>query len=473
MANEKQSSKSYTKKHLARKQREARQTRTILIITIVIAIAVVGLVAYGLIDNYIVRPNHPVAQVGDQVIKADELDGRVKYSRVQMLEQAYQYYQYYQIYGDMGSTFLSYAQSIGNQLLQSNAETLGSQVLDDMINEIIIKEEAAARGITVSDEEVTAAMQEAFGFYPDGTPTPANTAVVEATPTYSQEMLAIVEPSSTPTATSEPTDVSEESDGTTTPSEDVVATEETEVAEEPTATATEASADSTDEAATPEASPTITLTPTITPTPTTYTTEIYGQNLTDFNDLYGDYNYSIDKLRDVYKTNLLSEKLQEEITKDIEPIEEQVWARHILVATEEEAQVVLALLDAGEDWNVLAAEYSTDEGNANNGGDLGWFNANAMVEPFSDAAFSLEEPGQISEPVQTDFGWHIIQLVGKREVPMTETTLQQEKASVFSDWLTEIRNAREDIEIFDDWAKYVPTTPALNTTLMNALGIYE
>jgi parvulin-like peptidyl-prolyl isomerase len=130
-------------------------------------------------------------------------------------------------------------------------------------------------------------------------------------------------------------------------------------------------------------------------------------------------------------------------------------------------------LDGGEDWSVLAAEYSTDEGNANNGGDLGWFNANAMVEAFSDAAFSLEEPGQISEPVQTDFGWHIIQLVGKREVPMTETTLQQEKAAVFADWLLEIREAREDIEIFDDWAKYVPTTPALNATLMNALGIYE
>ena len=473
MANEKQSSKSYTKKHLARKQREARQTRTILIITIVIAVAVVGLVAYGLIDNYIVRPNHPVAQVGDQVIHADELDGRVKYSRVQMLEQAYQYYQYYQIYGDMGSTFLSYAQSIGNQLLQSNAETLGSQVLDDMINEIIIREEAAARGITVSDEEVTAAIEEAFGFYPDGTPTPANTATLQATPTYSQEMLAIVEPSNTPTATSEPTEESEESDATTAPSEDAIATEETEATEEPTATATEASTEGADEAATPEVSPTITLTPTITPTPTTYTTEIYGQNLTDFNDLYGAYNFSIDKLREVYKTNLLSEKLQEEITKDVEPIEEQVWARHILVESEEEAQIVLALLDAGEDWSVLAAEYSTDESNADFGGDLGWFNANTMVDAFTDAAFSLDETGQISDPIQTDFGWHIIQLVGKREVQMSESTLQQEKASVFSDWVTEIRNAREDIEIFDDWAKYLPSTPALNSTLMSALGIFE
>lgn len=459
MANEKPSSKNYTKKHLARRQREEKQTRTILVITVIIAIAVVGLVAYGLIDNYLVRPNHTVAEVGDQVIKAGDFEGRVKYTRLQMLEQAYQYYQYYTIYGDFGSSFLSYAQSIGSQLLQSNAETLGGQVLDDMINEIIIREEAAARGITVSDEEVDAAMKEAFGFYPDGTPTPENTATVQATPTYSKTELAIVPPTSTPTKTSEPT---ETPDVTATPSEEAVVTEET-----------ESSTDSTEEATTPEASPTITLTPTITPTPTTYTTEIYGQNLSDFDDLYKDYNYSIDKLWEVYKTNLLSEKLQEEITKDVEPIEDQVWARHILVETEEEAQNVLNLLNEGEDWNALAAEYSIDETTKDNGGDLGWFNAGAMVESFSDAAFSLEKSGQISDPVQSDYGWHIIQLVGKRQAQMSESTFAQEKATVFSDWLAEQRSAREDITIADDWAKYVPTTPALNSTLMNALGIYE
>ncbi len=462
MANENQSNKTVTKKHLARKQREEQQTRTILIVTIVIAVAVVGLVAYGLIDNYIVRPNHPIAKVGDQVIKADEFEARVKYTRVQLLEQAYQYYQYYTIYGDMGSSFYSYAVSLAEQLKQSEVETLGRQVLDDMINDILIREEAAARGITVSDAEVDAALQEAFGFYPDGTPTPANTATAQATPTYSKTELAIVPPTSTPTKTSEPTATP---DMTATPSEDV-ATEEAEA----TAAAT---GETAEDATTPEASPTITLTPTITPTPTTYTTEVYGQNLTDFNDLYKDYGYSVDQLWEVYKTNLLAEKLQEEITKDMVPVEEQVWARHILVETEEEAQNVLALLNEGEDWNALAAEYSTDETNKDNGGDLGWFNATTMVAAFSDAAFALEEPGQISDPVQTDFGWHIIQLVGKREAQMTETDFQQAKAAAFSDWLAEHRDAREDIVISEDWAKYVPSSPALNSTLKTALGIIE
>ena len=155
------------------------------------------------------------------------------------------------------------------------------------------------------------------------------------------------------------------------------------------------------------------------------------------------------------------------------PVEDQVWARHILVETEEEAQNVIDLLNAGEDWNALAAEYSTDETNKNNGGDLGWFSASTMVAPFADAAFALEESGQISAPVQTDFGWHIIQLVGKRQAQMSETAFQQEKATVFADWLAEQRNAREDIVIHEDWAKYVPSTPALNSTLKSALGIVE
>jgi len=447
MANEKQSTRTVTKKHLARKQREERQTKTILIVTIAIAVVVIGLVAYGLIDNYLVRPNHPIAQVGDQVIKAGEFESRVKYTRVQMLDQAYTYYQYYSIYGEFGSSFLTYAQDLAYQMQDS--ETVGSQVLDDMIYEIIIREEAAARGITVSDDEVDEALKAAYGFYPDGTPIPSATATIVATPTYSKTEMALVPPTSTPTETPEVT---------VTPSEEAVGTEET-----------EAAGDSVEGTEVVDVEPTITLTPSITPTPTTYTTEIYGQNLDDFNSMYKDYNFSIDQLRSMYEVTLLSEKLEEELTKDVDPIEEQVWARHILVETEEEAQIVLNLLAEGEDWNTLAAEYSTDESNKDNGGDLGWFNNSTMVEAFSDAAFAMNEPGQISDPIQTDFGWHIIQFIGKREAQMSATDFQSKKDTVYNEWLTEIRNAREDIQIFDDWADYVPTTPEMPASLLSAI----
>jgi len=457
MANEKQSNRTLSKKHLARKQREERQTKTIIIVTIVIAVAVVGLVAYGLIQNNFIRPNHPVATVGDQVIKAGDFAPRVKYTRVQLLDQAYTYYQYYTMYGaELGGSFLQYAQNYAYQL--QDTEGVGSQVLDDMIYEIIIRDEAAARGITVSDAEVEQAMREAFGYYPDGTATPAATATVLATPTYSKTELALVPPTSTPTKTQEPTDTPEV---TSTPSEEAVVTDETSVSEEATT--------DTGDASTPEASPTITLTPSITPTPTTYTTELYKQNQDDFNTSYKDYDFTLDQLRSMYEVSLLSDKLEAEITKDMVPVEDQVWARHILVETEEEAQNIINLLNEGQDWSALAAEYSLDTSNSADGGDLGWFSASDMVSEFSDAAFALEKPGQISDPVQTDFGWHIIQFIGKRQAQMSEADFQNEKNTVYNEWLAEIRNAREDIVIADDWAEYVPTTPALSTSLLSAI----
>lgn len=84
-------------------------------------------------------------------------------------------------------------------------------------------------------------------------------------------------------------------------------------------------------------------------------------------------------------------------------------AAHILVATQEEAQAVLDRLNAGEDFAALAQELSTDTGSGANGGDLGWFTPDMMVQPFSDAVVVME-PGTLAGPVQTQFGWHIIRL---------------------------------------------------------------
>ncbi len=84
-------------------------------------------------------------------------------------------------------------------------------------------------------------------------------------------------------------------------------------------------------------------------------------------------------------------------------------AAHILVATQDEAQAVLDRVNAGEDFAALAQELSTDTGSGANGGDLGWFTAEMMVQPFSDAVMVME-PGTIAGPVETQFGWHIIRL---------------------------------------------------------------
>jgi parvulin-like peptidyl-prolyl isomerase len=458
MANQQQIKKTKTKKHLAREQREAKQTRVIMIITIVIGVLILGLVAYGLIDQLIVKPRAPIAKVGDTIIRAKEFKSRVQYERVQALNQTYEYYNYSLQLGEYGQSFLQYAQQIANQLALH--ENFGEDVLEGMIQDIIIREEAEKRGITVSDAELEDAFQAAFGYFPDGTPTPIPTGTIAATPTYSETQLALFPPTLTPT---EADTSSEDTEATPTP---------TEVAEEDNG---ESKVDDiVIPSPTPEVSPTITptstITPTrtITPTPTQYTSKLFRENQNQFDDLYSLYNFSLDDFREVIEISLLSEKLLAEVTEDLVPVKDEVWARHILVETEEEALEVLERLDAGDDFAALAAEYSTDDSNSNSGGDLGWFDENTMVPEFSEAAFGLEI-GEISEPIETSYGFHIIQSLGQREIQMPESEFAQEKQIAFSEWLEEQRNGREDIAYYVGWEKHIPETPVIPQDFLFAL----
>ena len=96
--------------------------------------------------------------------------------------------------------------------------------------------------------------------------------------------------------------------------------------------------------------------------------------------------------------------------------EEEVRARHILVPTEDEAKAIVADLKKGANFEELAKTKSKDPGAAAQGGDLGYFTKDQMVPEFSEAAFKLAK-GQVSEPVKSQFGWHIIRLEDKRKKP--------------------------------------------------------
>lgn len=99
-------------------------------------------------------------------------------------------------------------------------------------------------------------------------------------------------------------------------------------------------------------------------------------------------------------------------------------AAHILVATEDEAKALKAELDGGGDFAELAKTKSSDPGSAQNGGDLGWFGPGMMVEPFEKAVMTMQ-PGQVSDPVQTQFGWHVIRLSETRLA--TGPTLEEKR----------------------------------------------
>ena len=116
-------------------------------------------------------------------------------------------------------------------------------------------------------------------------------------------------------------------------------------------------------------------------------------------------------------------KVYDDAAKAQKP-EEEVSARHILVPTEDEAKDVLKRVKGGEDFAKVADEVSKDPGSK--GGDLGWFTKDRMVPEFADAAFKLQK-GQISDPVKSQFGWHVIKLEDKRtkEFPPFEQVKDQ------------------------------------------------
>lgn len=147
-----------------------------------------------------------------------------------------------------------------------------------------------------------------------------------------------------------------------------------------------------------------------------------------FNEALKYQGYTMDDMKKSIEINMQIKKLlesdievsEEEITDFFEENKEslaqgeQVSARHILVETEEEAEDIRKKLLEGGDFAELAKEYSLDEGTKIVGGSLGYFSRGKNVQSFDDAAFSLEK-GEISEPVKTDFGYHIIQVEDKKE----------------------------------------------------------
>jgi peptidyl-prolyl cis-trans isomerase C len=145
--------------------------------------------------------------------------------------------------------------------------------------------------------------------------------------------------------------------------------------------------------------------------------------------------------------------------------EEEVHARHILVATEDEAKAIEDQLKKGADFATLAKEKSKDPGAAD-GGDLGYFTKDQMVPEFADAAFKMEK-GQISDPVHTQFGWHIIKVEDKRTKPTP--TFDQVKAQ-----LANYVEHRAQAEMVDNLRKNAtverldkPAAPALDPSALN------
>ena len=372
--------KIVSKKHLARQEREEIQMRYIKYGSAALLVVVALLVGYALVNAYIIIPNQPVAVVNGEKISATDYKNRVKFERYHLIDRMYNTINLMQTVGN-DETIQQYLQNNLQQYqVQLQPDIHGAMVINNMIEDTLIRQEAKKLGITVSEADIDAYIQDMFGYSPEG----------------SSASAPVLDPNSGALA----------------------------------------------------------------PTPTVYTESAFQEDYQTLLDNYQQYiGLSEDQFRDIIADLVLRDKVFEEITKDVPNEEEQVWARHILVETEAEAQDVLARLESGEDFAALAQEVSIDSGTADNGGDLGWFGRGRMVPEFEDAAFALE-PGEISQPVETAYGYHIIQVLDKGIRPMDDNTYQQKKQAFFDDWLAALRDAA-DIQEDGYWKEIYPEVPPM------------
>ncbi len=424
MSNQSSTPRPATKKHVARLERERRQVNLIRWIVFGSIALVLGIIGYGYLDLNYLQLQEPVAEVNGEIITTEQWQERVQMQRFILLNQ----YNQAVFQQNFGIDTSQQQQSILFTLQQP--VLIGQQALDALVEETLIRQQAEKLGVSVSEQELEEEIQAAYNFFPNGTETPTATATPFTFPTLSSQQLTLYPSTATPTKflTAAPSQ-------TSTPNPAVTST----------ATATQAPP-----------------TPTFVPLPATATSTPY--TLDGFKDTYATAIADFDTsgiseatLRSIYEANLLRQKVLDAVTADTPRTEEQVWARHILVEDAQTSGIVRSMLISGKDFAEVAKEYSKDTGSAVAGGDLGWFGRGAMVAEFENAAFS-QKIGEIGEPVQSQFGYHIIQVLGHADIPLSASQYEQKRETEFGTWLEQVKTDSA-ILIHEEWRDRVPPAP--------------
>jgi parvulin-like peptidyl-prolyl isomerase len=396
---ERQPTAEETRKQAHHRRRDEERKRRLFIGLGAVAAILLALIGVGVVQELVLKPRQPVATVNDMRISSQDYKPRVLFDWYQS----------------------------NNQVDDPQGSAV--KVLDQMIEDDLIREQARQRNITVSPDEVSEFIEKQFG-YQRYTPTPSPTPAISPTPLPSP---------------------------------------------------------------TPGGSPTPAPAPTATP-----------MSLESYQTAYKNYTQRLDTaagfkeadFRALAELDLLRQKLFEAVGADVPTTEDQVRAQHILVRVIEPAPTATPLaegqptptpgptaqptavprsdaqalalineikqkLDAGGDFAALAKEYSEDTGSKDEGGELGWFAKSQMVTEFADAAFSLQ-PGQVSEPVKTQYGYHLIKVEERDPAhPLQQGALQQKQYEAFQKWLSDLKAAAK---IERNWTlDSIPPTPGVVT----------
>ena len=412
----------HNKKHIAKRKHEEKMIKTMRTIGIVVAAVVVATVLFGLVYNFLVVPPQAVAVVNGEKITTEQFQAKAKYARFNIVNQ---YDQAYQMYQFMGQYAPDYASQYLYQMYQLyySMQTIGTSSYQAIIDDVMTRQKAVEMGMTVTEDEIDAKIQELLNYYPDGAPVVSDATLVP-TSTYSPLQLTMVTPI---------------------PEMEVV----------PTETAVE-------ETASEEVTPTA--------VPTEYTQDLYESNYdTLMANVRSQAGLSEEMFRYLVELDLYVDKVKATYTEEVgNPTEEVVWAKHILVETEAEALALLDQLDEGAAWDDLALANSLDTSNNTTGGDLGWFTKDEMVAEFADAAFA-GNIGDIVGPVQTNYGYHLIMIVGHEDRAMDANGIQNLIDEKYYADVAEWENA-STIEMMDNYVNRTPNSPTIPATKLAPLS---
>ena len=353
--------------HLTRAQKDRLRSRIALVLLMTAIVTVVGMLSGGILYENVYLPRLSVVRVGTDAVSLTDYAERLAFERNRLLLQAQNARaqierQRARADGEGQEAIINLLQQQYNFLLERVID-LPEQLQDDLVAELLIGAEARRRGLTATETEIDTQIKRMIG-YPLPTPTPG--------PTATPNSIATANAQATGTAAAGTTDV-------------------------PNPTAT-------------PSGPTPTPAPTATPLP-------FPTYFARYQEVVGSDTALI---RSVAKARVLRDKLNEALG-EVPTAQEQVRARHILVADEAAAQTVVERLEAGEDFTALATELSTDNSTKEAAGDLGFFPRGIMVPEFEATAFSLTA-GETSPPIETQFGYHVIR-VEEREGAARDTRL--------------------------------------------------
>lgn len=416
-----------------RHEREAAVQRLILLIVGGAAALIALLLVIAFVADGIIRPSQNVATVAGEAISVGEYQQRVRIERalnIELINKALNdIVEANNVSVEEAGNFVLQQQPFADYWTELNTpDVMGLRVLDDMVDDRLVAAAAANLGISVTDADVQSYIDDFIGYDPEAV------ALIGTDPTATPEPTITPTPFVSPTPTVEPTATTE-----------------------PTATPTV-------EGATPIPTATATVTPAPTEVvPTRSASEVQqsfeSQKRTLIAEAARLSGASESAVLDVLRTRALRRAIADSLSGAAENETLYADVRHILVETEEQAQDVLAALEGGESFGDLARAASTDTGSGANGGELGWSPVSNYVEPFANAIRDAEV-GAVVGPVESEFGFHIIQVRAKENREASDAEIERAKTLVFADWLAQVReDAQGTFETTSAWASNIPQSP--------------